>query len=922
MANKGIKGITIQLGMESVGIEKALKDVNKQTFALQSELKQVERGLKFNPSSVELLAQKQEILTQSIQSTTQKLDQLKNAQQQVEAQFKSGDIGAEQYRAFRREVEKTENQLETMRSELGKVNDGSPLKDLAKDADKAEKSVGNLGEKLENVGGQVQSAGQGIATSFGAGTLAIGAGLGFAIKAAADNETQLAKMETAMKGNTEAAKEYLEWAKEFGKTTPFEASEVIDASIKLKSYGIEAKDTLESIGNMAAGMGKGLDDAIEAVADAQTGELERLKEFGITKQMLIDKALELGKGEIVNAKGQITDMAALNDALFAIMDERFKGGMERQSKTLNGQLSALKDSMTQTMAAIGEALMPMVEDLVAVVQKIADGFSNLSPAMQKTIAITAVVVTAILGLVTTFGIILAVVGGAAAGFGALSGAAAALGIGLLPLIGIVAGVMAAIAALVAIGVLLYKNWDEIKAKMVEVWGSTSEWFTTTLESIKTVFSNAWEGIKTYLSETWTSIKDSMTLAWESIVLTLTTIWSNLTTSLNQTWENIKSGAQTVWDSIVSVVIAIITPFIDGAMNLFNGMKSGIEQIFTGVQSFLTGFWFTIKTLFAGALLLLVDLVTGDFEALKNDSIAIWEKLKFYLEKMWSGLKDVFFGAISAIKGYFKAGWENIKTTTTTIFNGIKSLLSGIWDNIKSKISTTVSSIKSSVSTAWENLKTTTSNVWNGIKTTISNLWQSIKTTSTNAPEQIKNTVRDKFESLKTAVGEKMTATLNKIKEVWRSVKSFFEGIDLKSIGRDIIQGLINGISDKAQDLYKKARDIANTIKKTLKNVLDIHSPSRETEWMGEMLGAGFVKGMDRMRSTIANASDRMAAASMPTVEMPNMKGNLNTSSGNAPVITIPVYLDRYQIALATNQDISRLQGDQAASKMRFGGIKR
>jgi hypothetical protein len=87
------------------------------------------------------------------------------------------------------------------------------------------------------------------------------------------------------------------------------------------------------IGDMAAIMGKPLSQAVEAVADAQTGELERLKEFGITKGMLIDKAQEMYGVEIVNAKGQITDMDKLNGALMGIMKERYAGGMETASKS-------------------------------------------------------------------------------------------------------------------------------------------------------------------------------------------------------------------------------------------------------------------------------------------------------------------------------------------------------------------------------------------------------------------------------------------------------------------------------------------------------------------------------------------------------------------------------------------------------------
>ncbi|WP_410979513.1 tape measure protein [Bacillus cereus] len=113
-----IKGITIEIGGETTGLQNALKDVNKRSGELFKELKDIERLLKFNPGNVEALAQKQQLLTQQIENTTKKLDSLKSAQQQVQAQFESGAINEEQYRAFRREIEFTEGQLNGFKNSL------------------------------------------------------------------------------------------------------------------------------------------------------------------------------------------------------------------------------------------------------------------------------------------------------------------------------------------------------------------------------------------------------------------------------------------------------------------------------------------------------------------------------------------------------------------------------------------------------------------------------------------------------------------------------------------------------------------------------------------------------------------------------------------------------------------------------------
>ncbi|MGG3924902.1 hypothetical protein ABET51_02710 [Metabacillus fastidiosus] len=118
MSGSRIRGITVEIGGDTVGLQNALKDVNKRSNDLQRELKDVDKLLRFNPGNVELLAQKQQLLTERIEATSQKLTQLRAAQSQVQAQFERGEIGAEQYRAFRREIETTEGSLNGLQNQL------------------------------------------------------------------------------------------------------------------------------------------------------------------------------------------------------------------------------------------------------------------------------------------------------------------------------------------------------------------------------------------------------------------------------------------------------------------------------------------------------------------------------------------------------------------------------------------------------------------------------------------------------------------------------------------------------------------------------------------------------------------------------------------------------------------------------------
>ena len=185
-----IKGITVQIGGDTVNLNKALKGVDTTSKNLQKELNLVNKELKFNPDNAVLLAQKQEILTDKINATREKLQKLNEVQEQVQRQAKSGDLGADEYRAYQREVETTKSKLEHLESELGKTNgkfsevqrkandvnfnnaEGKvkSFKDKFKDmADKSIESAEQLKKKLDTVGDGLEKAGSVISKGSAAG---------------------------------------------------------------------------------------------------------------------------------------------------------------------------------------------------------------------------------------------------------------------------------------------------------------------------------------------------------------------------------------------------------------------------------------------------------------------------------------------------------------------------------------------------------------------------------------------------------------------------------------------------------------------------------------------------------------------------------------------------------------------------------
>lgn len=139
-----IKGITIEIDGKTTKLKTALSDVEKKSKGLNTELKNVNKSLKFNPGNTELLAQKHRILEESIKTTKEKIEKLHEAQKKAAEDLKNGKIGQDEYDALTREVIKAENQLESFQKQM---------KNIEKESD-------TVGRKFEEIGAKAKAAGQ------------------------------------------------------------------------------------------------------------------------------------------------------------------------------------------------------------------------------------------------------------------------------------------------------------------------------------------------------------------------------------------------------------------------------------------------------------------------------------------------------------------------------------------------------------------------------------------------------------------------------------------------------------------------------------------------------------------------------------------------------------------------------------------
>lgn len=167
MANdRRIKGLTIEIGGDTTQLSESLHDVNKSITSTQAQLKDVEKLLKLDPTNTEMLAQKQELLTQAISKTEEKLEALKDAAVQAEKQLGEGKISQEQFAALQREIAATEIELKRYDSQLDTAADatedlGDAAEQAAQDSGDAGKEIGELSDAADDLGDAAEDAGDG-----------------------------------------------------------------------------------------------------------------------------------------------------------------------------------------------------------------------------------------------------------------------------------------------------------------------------------------------------------------------------------------------------------------------------------------------------------------------------------------------------------------------------------------------------------------------------------------------------------------------------------------------------------------------------------------------------------------------------------------------------------------------------------------
>lgn len=445
MAGK-IKGIVIEIGADTKPLEKALEGVNAKAKDIQSELRQVDRLLKLDPKNTTLVEQKQKLLAEAVSNTGNKLEALKDAERQVQAQFAKGEIGEDQYRAIQREVLSTKQNLESLEKQLKETN--NKWKDMAGNLDKA-------GSKMKDIGGNMTAK---VTAPIVGGAIA-------AVEGTKELRQELAKLEN----NAEQAGANIDITKNALRDLNA-ISDDSGANVEALSNMMQAgfKDTnLSTLVNELSGAVLKFPDTlkIEGLADGLQETLATGATVGPFSELLERMGVDLdvfNEGLATASKtGQEHNyvLQELSKLGLADVNESYRENNKEMIDAANAQ-----NDLKNSTAELGKKLEPLLTIVVDIVAKLLDGFNNLSPGTQTFIGV-------LIALLASIGPVLMIIGQMSVGLGALitifgAGGAAAgiLGTAMTVLTGPVGIAIAIIGGLIGIGVALYKNWDLIKEK--------------------------------------------------------------------------------------------------------------------------------------------------------------------------------------------------------------------------------------------------------------------------------------------------------------------------------------------------------------------------------------------------------------------------------------------------------------------------
>lgn len=806
------KGLVIKFGGDTTGLQDALKSVQKQARNAQSNLRDVNRELKFDPSNADLLELKMNALNKSVEETKKQLDMYKQALQQLESKKQSGaKLTAQeeaQYDSLKLAIVRCERQLDSY---------GTELADTARQAEGSKTAIGKLGQAIEDNADSISSAGSKVSS---AGTAISGGVVGAATAltglAASQEEAiqQSGQLETAWvsAGGTaeQASSTYAMFYRILG-----QSDTATEASQNLARLTTNEQE-LQQWTNIAAGAYATFGDALplENLAEAAqetahtgtvTGGLADALNWSTASAEQWSAALsghssaQAAFNQAV-AEGQ-TKEDAFNAALAACGSEQERSQLitetltglyadaGRQYQETNKDLLASRDSqneMNQSMQELGEAAMPvktsvteigtsLLNTLAPALEAVTGWYKNLTPEQQTLVNNLALGAVAFGGVTTAIGKTME----AAEGVGSAFKTAGELWGGAKKLMGDT-GFLSKIGT----------GFSNIVTKA----GGLGGMLTGTL-------SSGWMGFTGLIA----AHPIGLGVAAVSAAVAGLTWFFTQTETGKQMWSDFTGWISEKWQAVQD--------FFAGVPEFWGGIW---EQVSTGVSDFCTG-------------------VGEKWEQLKQGASDTWENIKQGASEAWTNVTTTISTKVSEAQTALSTTWENVKSTASSTWENIKSGVSDAWENVKSTISGKANEAKEAAGNAWENLKTGASNAWESLKTNTANAFSNIaqnvqndmntaKTVGSSAAGALQAAMNGDWNTAKSQAANAFNAIRSNIQEKMSNAKTnainaannIGEKLGFPGLGSKVA-GVFNDIKSKITSPIQNAWNTISSIPSKIMN---------------------------------------------------------------------------------------------------------
>lgn len=796
-----IKGIKIEIDGDTQPLQKALKGVNQESANATKELKQIDNALKFDTGNVTLLTQKQEVLQKQVGTTREKLETLRQAQSQVEEQFKKGDIGADQYRAFQREVEVTQNILKGYEGKLASVNQA-----LEGNGNATKNNQTQLKE-LQNEQKLLASESEKVVSSFKLQESQMGANASEADKLALAEKKIGAQSEIVARQIENLEKQLEITKKEYGENSA-EAN-------KMEAELNQAKTAFNNLNNEMKGTKSVADSAQESLGEiAKAARAELLQQFSEKLGDISEKLVDVGK-EAIEAAASMQASNAQFSTVFGDMEGQAREALNNIGKEMSIVPERLQGSFTQMASFAKTSGLDTAQALdlsTRATKAAADGaafydksIESVTESLQSflkgnfandaALGISATETTRNAAANKLYGksfkdlseaqkqlTLLQMVEDGNKLSGAL-GQAARESDGLENVMGNLK--QSGTNALAALGQPLLEMLIPVFQALGDIIKGVADWFGTLPGPIKE-FIVMIGGVVTavgFLAPIFLSLQAIFTTsigamitaalpiigtaaaiaaAVAAVVVILKYLW--------ETNEGFRNAVTAVWEAISSVINTVVGEISNFIMSIFgtvvtwwtenqelirsitdavwNGISAIISAVMTVIGPLIEGewnniqiitstVWEVIKTVVETAINVVLGIIKAVMQIITGDWSGAWETIKSVGETIWNGIASVIGTIFNGIAQVLSNIWNTISTVASTVWNGIKSTLSGIFDAISSSVSSVFNGIRDTISNIWNSIQSTASSIWNGIKDTIGNAINGAKDLVGSAIEAIK-----------------------------------------------------------------------------------------------------------------------------------------------------------------------------------------